>query len=150
MDALEHKFWSWVKKGQPAECWTWTRSHYASGYPVFNRGYGHRYAFEYGHRISIPLGYQVDHICRNRSCVNPDHLRLATNKQNNENQGLRRDSTSGYRGVALHRHSGLYFAYVTHHGKREYLGYFRTAEEAGEAARRRRLELFTHSEMDVA
>lgn len=45
---------------------------------------------EYGaHRISYMLfkGYikpslQVDHLCRNRKCINPDHLRLVTSREN--------------------------------------------------------------------
>lgn len=41
----------------------------------------HRLAYieQYG---DIPTGLQVDHLCRNRSCVNPSHLELITQKEN--------------------------------------------------------------------
>lgn len=150
MDALQRKFQGWVDEADAGDCWTWRRSHYRSGYPVFNRGYAHRYAYEYGHGELIPDGYQVDHICMNRGCVNPSHLRLATNKENNEHQGYRRNNTTGYRGVCLHRPSGRFIAYVTHEGKRSYLGYYDTPFAAGEAARLKRVELFTHNALDRA
>lgn len=41
----------------------------------------HRVAWELSHG-PIPVGMVVDHICRVRSCVNPDHLRLVTSRQN--------------------------------------------------------------------
>lgn len=37
----------------------------------------HRYIYEY-YRGDIPDGYEVDHVCRNRACCNPNHLQLLT------------------------------------------------------------------------
>jgi hypothetical protein len=31
---------------------------------------------------TIPEGYEVDHLCHNRRCVEPTHLRLLTHRQN--------------------------------------------------------------------
>lgn len=42
----------------------------------------HRWIYE---RVvgSIPAGYEVDHLCRNRRCFNPDHLEAVTQAENN-------------------------------------------------------------------
>lgn len=42
----------------------------------------HRAAWVYFHGEQIPEGMAVDHICRNRRCVNPGHLRLLTHFEN--------------------------------------------------------------------
>lgn len=47
---------------------------------------GHRVAWEAEHG-SIPEGMTVDHLCRNRRCINVDHLRLLTNVENARDNG---------------------------------------------------------------
>lgn len=97
----------------------------------------------------------VDHRCRHKGCVNPKHLRLATGKQNNENQsGPYRGNKSGFRGVSianpLPKDGRPWRAVVRHNGKAHNLGRYATPEEAGEVARRKRLELFTHNDADYS
>lgn len=50
---------------------------------------GHRVAWE-AHHGAIPAGLTVDHICRNRRCINVDHLRLLPNQENARNNGMAR------------------------------------------------------------
>lgn len=65
-------------------CWEWQKSITRQGYGNFRKGgrihLSHRVAFEiYVGRI--PDGLQIDHLCRNRSCCNPDHLEAVTQRQ---------------------------------------------------------------------
>lgn len=86
-DSFEHRFWSKTDRPSRAgSCWNWVG-------PINNRGYGRfnvgRRFSEYAHRFawriangSIPDGLQIDHLCRNRKCVNPAHLEVVTPRQN--------------------------------------------------------------------
>lgn len=67
-------------------CWVWQRARTSSGYgqkclPGSVVVMAHRWHFEQV-RGSIPEGMQLDHLCRNRPCVNPDHLEIVTNQEN--------------------------------------------------------------------
>lgn len=42
----------------------------------------HRAAWVHHHGVQIPDGMTIDHLCKNRRCVNPDHLRLLSNFEN--------------------------------------------------------------------
>lgn len=42
----------------------------------------HRAAWVYAHGVQIPEGMTIDHLCKERRCVNPEHLRLLTNFEN--------------------------------------------------------------------
>ena len=62
-------------------CWNWnvTRTH--DGYGQISGLYTHRLFYSF-YVSEIPIGYQVDHKCKNTSCVNPEHLEAVTPKQN--------------------------------------------------------------------
>src|SRR5699024_7441838 len=74
--------------GEPG-CIIWTGSLDGSGYGKLHVNgrtvKAHRWAWEREHG-PIPKGMEVDHICWERSCVNTDHLRLATRAQNGANR----------------------------------------------------------------
>lgn len=80
----EERFWSRVVRGE--NCWTWTGTHSAAGYGTFVRDgrrqcYAHRYSYEL-HCGPIPADLQIDHLCRNRGCLNPAHLEAVTQQEN--------------------------------------------------------------------
>lgn len=83
------------KVDKAGECWVWTSTKDRMGYGKFwVRGLqksllAHRVAFMW-YVGPIPKGFDIDHLCRNPSCVRPDHLEPVTRAEN-----LRR----GLRGV---------------------------------------------------
>lgn len=133
-------------------CWNWTGTINVHGYGSMRINGKTKLA----HRISyeksvgeIPNGMQIDHVCHRRSCVNPAHLRPVTQKQNQENLSKpRSDNQTGVRGVSWVPSRKRYRATVGHNGKRIQIGYFKTLEEASEAAKAKRIELFTHNQLD--
>lgn len=76
------RFFSKVQKTET--CWIWTRCK-REGYGTIQIDkkpvYAHRFSYEL-HKGPIPEGLELDHICRNPSCVNPDHLEPVTHKTN--------------------------------------------------------------------
>lgn len=130
----------------------WTGATDGNGYGAINvygsRIPAHRYAWE---RVNgpIPEGLVIDHLCFTLRCVNVKHLRLATSKQNNENKsGLPSNNKSGHRGVSWNKDRNKWVARVEHDGRTYQVGYFEDLDEAAEAARVKRLELFTHNSLD--
>jgi hypothetical protein len=75
----------WDKVDKSGECWVWTAANNGSGYGRFwldgKMQYPHRVAYEMCVG-PIPDGLVIDHLCRNRSCVRPDHLEPVTNAEN--------------------------------------------------------------------
>lgn len=68
----------WEKVRQDGACWVWTGALQPGGYGYFSVGEGrytgaHRWAYEFL-VAPIPDGLVIDHLCRNRKCVNPYHL----------------------------------------------------------------------------
>lgn len=67
------------------ECWVWTGGIAKNGYSKvrINNRYqsGHRAFYEH-YKGPIPGGLQIDHLCRNKRCVNPDHLEAVTARVN--------------------------------------------------------------------
>lgn len=151
---LEKRFWSKVNKG--VDCWEWTAGKNLAGYgrmQVFSDG---KHRAQLAHRIAyelvvgpIPPGLGLDHRCHNHACVNPDHLRPATAKENLENlTGAFSTSKSGVRGVSWSTRSGKWRGTITHNKKHISVGAFDTISEAEAAVIAKRLELFTRNDVD--
>lgn len=148
--SVAERFELYVNKTEA--CWLWTGGK--------GNGYGrmctvgrkmklaHRVSYEM-HVGPIPAGLVIDHTCRNTLCVNPDHLRAVTNKQNHEH--LAQESStgrSGVRGVFWHGALNKWVSQVRHNGKLHQGGYFSSVEEAAADVVRLRNELYTHNDLD--
>lgn len=68
-------------------CWVWTAKVKAgAGYPLINVWIDGKVVTRRAHRVmveqitesEIEILYEVDHLCHNASCINPDHLRVTT------------------------------------------------------------------------
>ena len=70
-------------------CWIWQGSVKPNGYGYYSlwpkKVYAHRLSYEL-HYGPIPDGLHIDHLCRMKLCVNPDHLEAVTQQVNNERQ----------------------------------------------------------------
>lgn len=82
------RFWSKVDKTET--CWLWTGKLDRVGYGDRTIGPGHDNAHrDFPHRIAyrlfvgpIPDGHEIDHLCRVRHCLRPDHLEVVTHAEN--------------------------------------------------------------------
>jgi hypothetical protein len=143
----------WANVDRSGECWEWLAAKVGGGYGVTKLFYRTEVAHRSAYRLEcgeIPDGLVIDHICHNRACVRPSHLRAATHKQNVENHtGVQSNNrSSGVRGVSLCKQTGRWWASVRHHGIRYRLGRFDRLEDAAAAVLAKRLELFTHNDLD--
>lgn len=84
----EERFWEKVDKRGPKDCWEWLGAT-ANGYGQIRWGPPPSHKREQAHRVSyalargaIPEGLVIDHLCKNRPCVNPAHLEVVTVKEN--------------------------------------------------------------------
>lgn len=80
----------------------------------------------YFHKLLFgnPEKVEIDHINGDRLDNRRCNLRVVDHAQNNQNKGLRKDSTTGFKGVCLDKKSGRYLAYINAYGIRTYLGVF--------------------------
>ena len=102
----------------------------------------------YAHRVIYALmngvfpDSVIDHIDGNtrNNCIT--NLRLCSQAQNVRNQKLRKDNTTGAKGVYKKNHTRRWQAQLMVNGKHTHIGYYDTKEEAEEAVRTRRTAEF--------
>ena len=79
----KERFWNNVKK--TPHCWIWTSYKNEGGYGRFGINYKHEFAHRVSYFLSkgsIPSQMTIDHLCRNRLCVNPSHLEIVSRGEN--------------------------------------------------------------------
>lgn len=150
LEDLPDRFAAKVAIDATTGCWLWTGGISQHGYGAYWSDGGMRRAHRFAYELLVrPLvaGEVIDHICFQRKCVNPTHLRAATLKQNNEHlRGARRDSRSGVRGVFRDAGKGKWRVQVGHRGGHVYGGFFASLEDAERKATALRSALFTHDD----
>lgn len=81
--SMAERFWEKVHRTD--DCWLWTAALDAKGYgffrgePISTRAHRVAYTLTVG---PIPKGLELDHLCRNRACVNPAHLEPVVHREN--------------------------------------------------------------------
>lgn len=114
-------------------CWLWIGGKFTGGYgQAWWEGHGvnaHRLVYHLlidpalmvrpGQRID-----QLDHLCRVRHCVNPDHLERVTGRENRIRAQVLRSYSSRFVGVTWNHHRRKWNAQIQADGHHYYLGAF--------------------------
>jgi hypothetical protein len=116
------RFWSKAAIRDVNDCWHWLGAKTTRGYGEFSyRDHpyqAHRIAYQIIHG-PIPSLALIDHVCFNRDCVNPNHLRIATDQENMQHRSGANSNnhSSGIRGVSWHKQGKKWRVYLTvdHH-----------------------------------
>lgn len=97
----------------------------------------------YMHRLIArpPNGRVVDHVDGDGLNNTRENLRICTGSQNLCNRGRQVNNTSGYKGVALHRPSGRWYAWIQYKNTRTCLGCFGDPKDAARAYDRAAIQL---------
>lgn len=104
------ELWMWQRIVVVESCWEWVGTIHNTGYGCMSDETGrqvrpHRFMWELM-RGPIPPGLTIDHLCRNKRCVNPDHMEVVTFGENT----LRGNAWSGVNKRKTHCNHGHPFS----------------------------------------
>lgn len=100
LETLFERLFSKVQLDWDTGCWNWTGAINKDGYGQIGLGDEIVGAHRASWRMfvgEVPEGMELDHICRNRVCVNYDHLRVVTHKEQCANRGPKQVCRHGHR-----------------------------------------------------
>ena len=142
-----------AKVNQTNDCWIWMAYKRRDGYGEFHlegsTQLSHRVSYEM-FKGRIPDGLDIDHMCHNRSCVNPDHLQAVDRSLNNQNRrSAQSNSKSGVRGVSLCKTTGRWRVVMTENKKSVHVGRFDSIDRAELAAIEYRQRNYPNSLKDL-
>ena len=121
----------------------WSLSgHECGSYGQRTESYTRRSIMMHREIMGAPGHLVVDHINHNGLDNRKRNLRLCTQEENIYNSLPRRNCSSKYKGVYLHKRSKRYHAMIGYKGKRYYLGTFRDEIDAAKAYDKKARELF--------
>lgn len=93
-DPLE-KLWEFTVVNTETNCWEWQRGLSDYGYGRVRLGHRRAFAHVIGWeqmRGPVPEGLELDHLCRNSRCWNPDHLEPVTHQENMRRSALSKEN----------------------------------------------------------
>lgn len=107
--SVEDRFWKMVSKAGEQDCWLWKGAATSRGYgrmqtPTSSSSPAHRVSYVLRNG-SISPGLVIDHICRERLCVNPAHLRAVTPKANTLENSESPTAANASKTHCVHGHS---------------------------------------------
>lgn len=116
MNSVLERLWKHTIPEPMSGCWLWDGALSVAGYGRIgiagkSAQQAHRVCYEI-YKRPIPAGLDLDHLCRVRCCINPDHLEPVTRKEN-----LRRGDNS-YRGENMRAKTHCPKGHPYHHEKR--------------------------------
>lgn len=97
--SAEIRFWSYLDSVEPEECWIPSIVPASHGYTMISMGrrsgarlLTHRFAYELlVEKLPEDFNVVIDHLCRNRACVNPNHFEVVSRGEN-ARRGLLKNS----------------------------------------------------------
>ena len=127
-------------------CWTPIRARQNIGLVYFRRVKvidGKNVDF-YLHRMIMdnPVDMVVDHVNRNTLDCRKSNLRIVGQSENCQNQKLKRNNTTGFKGVTFDKANGKFRAMIMKNRKNISIGRFDTVEEAHESYRKKAIEIY--------
>jgi hypothetical protein len=104
----------------------------------------HRLIYELSHNVNLKSKEHIDHIDRNKINNTVSNLRISGigTSINQINVGLRKDNTTGFKGVIFRKRTNKYEAKISYRSKRIWLGAYEDIIDAAKAYNKKAKELF--------
>jgi len=99
--------------------------------------------------LAVSANKEIDHIDNNKLNNRRGNLRIVSHAENTRNFLKRKNNTSGYTGVSLHKKSGKFLSYISHNNKRITIGYFLTQEDAAIARDEQAKKLSVYYKLNI-